>query len=90
MPLYAYRCPEDHETERFVVYVKDTPKTVECVECGLEARRIIAPCSFRMKGSVAHPDTAKQAWEGTPLEDGSEMIDKYEFMQKGPKVRVGV
>lgn len=88
MPLYVYRCPSGHETEKFVVLIKDTPREVECIYCGKLGERVPAMSSFRFAGVTKHPDTAKQAWEGTPLEDGSEMIDKYKFNKRGPKSRV--
>lgn len=85
-----YRCPQGHETEKWVVLIKDTPKDVECQWCGMTAERIISAGHFRMAGETKKPDTPKQAWEGTPLEDGSDMIDRYKFRKYGPKTRIGM
>lgn len=89
MPLYVYKCPAGHETERFVVLIKDTPKDVECQWCGATSQRTISAPNFKMAGEVKSPDTAKQAWEGVPgMEEGSDMVERFKFKKYGPKMRV--
>lgn len=55
MPRYVYECPEGHLSEE-TFSVADAPDEMNCLLCGVPARRIIAPSSFLLKGDGWYRD----------------------------------
>ena len=49
MPIYKYRCQNDHLFEK-VEPITSTPRCL-CDECGQPARRVIQPVAITFKGS---------------------------------------
>ncbi len=42
MPTYAYRCPNGHKFDQFVLKISDAKRTAICPECGEVAERLVS------------------------------------------------
>lgn len=51
MPIFEYRCEEGHQFEKLVPSSQDENEPVPCKECGEEAKRILSPSNFVLKGN---------------------------------------
>ena len=49
MPIYEYRCANDHTFEVFQSMSEDS--LTECVECGATCERVLSPPAVHFKGS---------------------------------------
>lgn len=62
MPLYDFKCPQGHMTERVLSMSSITKNhTVECEVCGMESHRAFAPT-----GNIVRPD----GWNLKPEDKG--------------------
>lgn len=52
MPIYAYKCPAGHETERIEPF--SDPKPIICEICGQEAERQLGSFTPHFKGKGFH------------------------------------
>lgn len=52
MPIYEYKCQNDHEFEKLVPVsaTEEEKEILECPECGTEAQRQVSKASFILKG----------------------------------------
>jgi putative FmdB family regulatory protein len=68
MPIYEYRCAEDH---RFEVLQKfsDDPLT-ECIECGAPASRVLHPVAIHFKGSGFYSTDYGRGKKAAGVSDG--------------------
>lgn len=67
MPIYEFKCPDGHLSERQLPMTSET-RQLDCPECGVTATRIIsAPAVRRTDGKVARAVDAaqKSAYEPT-------------------------
>ena len=53
MPVYEFECPKGTITERLV---KMGTRTIKCPDCGRQAKKIISPCRFELKGGGWYAD----------------------------------
>ena len=53
MPVYEFECPEGTITERLV---KMGTRNIKCPDCGRQAKKIISPCRFELKGGGWYAD----------------------------------
>jgi putative FmdB family regulatory protein len=76
MPIYEYRCDNDHEVE-VMQSMSEDPLT-ECPECGAPTRRVLHSPAIHFKGSGFHNTDygtrssikAKQAADASKKESG--------------------
>lgn len=87
MPIFPYYCKHGHETEHLAFRLKDAPATIDCPFCREKAKRGIGLPNFSLSWAKPAVDTWKDAWEDTPLEDGSELQEKMNFKKSGAKPR---
>lgn len=52
MPIYEYRCDNDHEVE--VIQTMSDDALTECPECGAPTRRVLHSPAIHFKGSGFH------------------------------------
>ncbi len=50
MPIYEYRCSQNHKSERFY-HFKNTQDAILCDTCGNPAKKIISHVAIVFKGS---------------------------------------
>ena len=83
MPIYEYRCANDHvfEVSRSM---SDDPLT-ECEECGAPVERVFHPVAVHYKGSGFYAtDYAKKSAAAKPGSDSSGDDKKSESSEKKP------
>jgi len=96
MPIYEYRCENDHTIE-VMQSINDGP-LAECTECGAPVERVFSPVAIHFKGSGFHntdygtrqrnKEKAKSSSEGSGKSDksGSAKSDtKKESSKKSSK-----
>ena len=49
-PVYNYLCKCGREEEVFYPTIGQGKKTVQCKDCGRNAKKTISQCDFRLKG----------------------------------------
>jgi len=84
MPMYEYLCERSHVTEQLRA-LEDRSKPCACKVCGLEAKRVASRCSFALGWVPIVCDSAKDVWQGTPL-DGTDGINEMHYKSKDHRV----
>ncbi len=59
MPIYVYRCPEGHETERIEGF--SNPKPIACPYCDKQAMRQLGSFTPHFKGKGFHNTDYKKS-----------------------------
>ena len=54
MPIYVYKCSEDHRNEVLVMRPTDEPE--KCEECGKPVERTMGVSAFHLKGGGWYAD----------------------------------
>jgi hypothetical protein len=78
MPIYEYVCPDGHKTSSIE---KVGVKTLLCRVCALEAHLTPSVPSFKLSWVPTVCDSAKDIWEGTPLE-GTDGVNELQYEYK--------
>ena len=61
MPIYQYRCPNDHETERSATFAQ-FERTLTCPVCGVTAKLVLSPATVVYHGpGWSRPSTTRRA-----------------------------
>ena len=68
MPLYEYRCDDGHTTEELAPSFEESATSIQCTFCRRVAKRVISLPNMKLAWVPTVVDTAKEIWEGTPLE----------------------
>lgn len=53
MPIYEFQCQEGTVTEKMTSI---NTREIKCPKCGKTARRILSPCTFKLKGGGWYAD----------------------------------
>ena len=53
MPVYEFKCPQGHITEKLLPM---GTKHTKCAKCNKRAKKIISACTFELKGGGWYAD----------------------------------
>lgn len=84
MPLYEYRCKNNHITERLAASHESADLSIQCGHCTLWGARIVSSPAFYLPWNPGQM-SGQNMLEGTPLEDDDGCDHPY---YKSTKVQV--
>ena len=58
--IFEFLCLDNHLSE---AYIDDSERTIQCKECGKDARRIVSKPMMKLEGITGDYPTAYDAWE---------------------------
>ena len=58
--IFEFLCSDNHLSE---AYIDDSERTIQCKECGKDARRIVSKPMMKLEGITGDYPTAYDAWE---------------------------
>ena len=78
MPIYEYECKQGHTCESLAPSFEDAKDKLQCPYCdGVAVRRISSP-NVKLAWVPVVIDSAKEIWEGTPLE-GTDGVNQVHY-----------
>jgi putative FmdB family regulatory protein len=81
MPIYEYRCENDHRFEAFQAMADDPLDT--CEVCGAPAQRVLSAPAVHFKGSGFYTTDYARKGKSKPAGDGGSSESKSEKKSEG-------